>query len=545
MPTMKKNSITCYIFLCLSLSMLGVNPAAGQPGMMPGMPGMSPEYMGQPQPGNDIGMAVNDIQNISQGILQQVSTNVPLQQQDIEVIKAQLEQGSKFHGRLEKPDRARLFLIESYLAHFSGNKEEAIKNIQRAEQMAPELPDVSDSVITLSLFYEDYEMVKAALRRRGVDQAAQQRSRAVSKWTTAPGQYPQTQMYPGNMGGGQPGVLNLPVNTMAPKYLGESVRSLNVRTLNNTYFLYEPGAGPLFCAILWNAPQTGTPGSEYTQQPYYQQPMAPSYDMMGMPGMMPGMMPGQTTPAVVIPPIALDLPTNMQQFKDIFKMGMTSGKITTLGINLDKGPTGRQAAITAMTENAWPWPHCSIDDLGTQWEIIPTTSPVMVLANAQGKICYIGPVGGYLPHMLLNRELAKAQAATMGMPDLPAPAKATSGSLSGLSSETSSGSENKETATETAAEPAAAESTTPSPAPTAHAAKQSDPQAQQMYQTAVLKSRTMGKRAACNMCDDIIARFPNATEADQAQMLIKDLCSSDPRLAKERAGEGKYTGVEN
>ncbi|MBN2211189.1 MAG: hypothetical protein JW709_07310 [Sedimentisphaerales bacterium] len=541
MLTIKRLLKSLSVFISLFLVVLAVSSTTAQM-MPPGMPGMGPGYMGQPQgAGNDIGKAVDDVRKIAQRILERVSTNNPLQQQDIETIRQVLEQGSKFHGRLEKPDRAYLFMIESYIAYYTDKKEEAIKDIQRAEQMAPNMPDVSDSVITLALMYEDYDMVKSALRRRGVDQAVQQRSRAISEWTNPAGQYSQPQTYPDGMGGGQQGVLKLPVNAMAPKYLGESIGSLKVRTLNGTYFLYEPGSGPLFCAILWNAPQTSTPGSEYSQPQYYQQPAPPGYDMMGMPGMMPG----QAAPTVVIPPIAFDLPTNMQQFKDIFKIGMMSGKITTLGINMDKGPMGRQAALTVITENAWPWPHCSIDDLGAQWEIVPTTLPVMVLADANGKICYIGPVGGYLPQMLLMRELMKAQVAAMGMPDLPSSSKEPGSTHKGLIGRLfGGGASNKETTKE------AEESATPAQSPperqtSVPVTKQSNPQAQQMYQTAMLKSRTMGKRSACNMCDDLIERFPDALEADQARMLIKDLCSSDPRLAKERADEGKYTGIEN
>ena len=75
-------------------------------------------------------------------------------------------------------------------------------------------------------------------------------------------------------------------------------------------------------------------------------------------------------------------------------------------------------------------------------------------------------------------------------------------------------------------------------------AKPSNHQAQQMLKTAKVQRKTniMSPRSALRMCDEVIERYPDTLEADEAKLMIKSMLSDHPQLKKERERLGKYVG---
>ena len=69
----------------------------------------------------------------------------------------------------------------------------------------------------------------------------------------------------------------------------------------------------------------------------------------------------------------------------------------------------------------------------------------------------------------------------------------------------------------------------------------SNPQAANMMRSAQTQRRML-PRSACNTCDEVMARYPDSLEAEEAKVFIKDVLRRDARLRREREREGKYTG---
>lgn len=521
-----------------------VSPAQAQPGP-PGMPGMPGNNRDRRQGDVDdkIAEAADLVQGVAQKILERVSKNVPLSSTDIQSIQNALAEKEGHFKRLDKPDRAYLMLIEAYVAHYSGKREEAIQAAQRAEQVAPEMVDISDSLITLALSYGDFNLAKTIMRKRGAGQAVQAATAeskvsssewAPSKKNPRSAQQPQPGMMPGRNTVGK-GVLNLPVEHMPMEYLGNDFSALSLPTLNSTYFYYQPGQGQVLCAILWVA-QTGDDKSDRGRTSMMvtsksTKPPSP----LGMPGMgMPGMtgagMMGvmRTEQETQIPEVAFDLGTNMEQFKRIFTTGMMTGKVAVLGMNMNP-PRDRALILQMLMENPWPWANCMISDAGEQWKIKEMTTPVMLIVDTKGKIRYMGPVGGYLPELILSLELPQAKASGGPVPMAPVAQKAggSGGFFGKLVGQGDAG---------------GGSGSAPSATPAKPVEKETNTQAAQMISAADLKARTGSRNGACQIYDDVIERYPNSVEADQARLRIKDICLGDPQIARNRQQNGKYTG---
>ena len=62
--------------------------------------------------------------------------------------------------------------------------------------------------------------------------------------------------------------------------------------------------------------------------------------------------------------------------------------------------------------NSWPWTTCVMNEWVNQpqWQLDTITGgAVMMLVDTRGKVRYVGPVGGFLPKMIIDTELAQAR----------------------------------------------------------------------------------------------------------------------------------------
>ena len=201
----------------------------------------------------------------------------------------------------------------------------------------------------------------------------------------------------------------------------------------------------------------------------------------------------------------------------------------------------------------------------------------MLLVDTKGKVRYIGPVGGFLPKMLIEAELKKAQteaplpvvAANMlkGI-DLSkfnslASAKSPTGAFSldpndsSLSaaddSEDEDASADDQTDTVAVADAessgtntSAGESSEPGDSiGQSSDSATSSPRAKQMLRTAQIQKRVSPKKAL-EMCDNVLDRWPDSKEADEAKAMIKSILrtSRGKPYKKLRTQQGKYVGNE-
>jgi hypothetical protein len=284
-------------------------------------------------------------------------------------------------------------------------------------------------------------------------------------------------------------------------------------------------------------PEDGQPIQSGTQsRPSYNQPPMMMDPMTGM--MMPAAPRGGQTADSEILPVETGLAETFDQFRKLYLMGQQTGLAAFLAVNED-GITLRSKVLAASAEHPWPWALCMAEEAlqqDTAWPVKKKYTPVFMLVNPQGTVCYMGPVGGFLPPLILKREMEKAKSALLGNTAAPA------GGLLNMAGKLFGG-KAKQTAapTQTPAPTEAPAATAPAPSVAAPKAKESDMQAANMLRGAQAMKRT-NPRKACEICDDAIERFPDSLEADEARLMIESILQSNSRLRDERQAAGKYTG---
>ena len=545
----RKNTILgCLLVLGLAVSQAGPLSAQNysEEEMMMGAPGRM-------QQGMDVTRAAQNARTLTNRILQYVSTNQPLQVGDVNHIKENLlSEISRFQGKFQTEDKALLYLARAYLAHYSGEQDEALKLAQQAQRIAPENSDINDSIIVLALCYEKYSLVQGILRKREAGASAKKQELA-SKWGDPAGRS-------GPTGSRRPaprsdprmassaGILNLPVDHMPYENLGKDFHSVQLQTVNGSYFFYEPRQGPILCLLLWEALGEETEKTESRRAPPSRSVRKRTPPVMDEEMMEAGLMApswGSRSARTMehdVPQVGFDLQTNAEQFKDIFGKGILSGKIEAVAINFNS-TYDKAKVVRTLIEEPWPWATCmaSAPANQTHWNLEVSVTPVMMIVGTEGKIRYVGPVGGFLPQMLIGMEWDKAHArAEMAPPQVTSPAEAATPSQGGFIGQMLGGANQETSAAFGAGIGSTPSAVQPGPAPRTET-KISNPQAQKILQTAYVQKK-MSKRLALRSCDKVIESYPDSIEADQAREMIRNMIRADSRMKEERKKQGKYIG---
>ncbi|MBN2377118.1 MAG: hypothetical protein JXD22_11995 [Sedimentisphaerales bacterium] len=400
-------------------------------------------------------------------------------------------------------------------------------------------------------------------------------------------------------------ILDLPTDYMPYENLGDDFGKLFLRSVNGCLFYHDPGQGQLLCALLWteNPPKKSLAkynpaagpsarsfpggGSEGEFTPgRYARSEEMDEESVGMSYQSP---PSSSRPGSARGPViakaALDLGGNSAQFQELFSRYLPEGKAKFVGINFDPASDfTREQMINKLSISPCPWANCMLsDEFNTaQWKLHGVAGAVMLLVDTKGKVRYIGPVGGFLPKMLIDSELKKAKteaslfklAANMlqgvdlsklaSMVSAKLPARAVSLDPNDLSFGVADDSKDKndsvddtsaddKTKTATAADADSSASNT-SPGKSAEPGSAtgggspsatSSPQAEQILNTALLQKRVSTKKAL-EMCDEVLERWPDSKEANDAKAMIKSILRT-PRgkVYKDlRIQQGKYVGDE-
>ncbi|MBN1845160.1 MAG: hypothetical protein JW810_05715 [Sedimentisphaerales bacterium] len=364
-------------------------------------------------------------------------------------------------------------------------------------------------------------------------------------------------------------ILNLPVDYMPYEMLGENFGDVNLHSINGSFFPFASGKGRILCALLWSRRATDGPApvarSVGTMRDYDR------YESYG--GRMNPRQPAAGEAARTIPPVSSELETNIDQFRSLFVQYIAGRKVGFVGVNFDRDAARTQQGLFAQPQ---PWATCLAGDPvnQAQWNLPTVAGALLLLVDTKGQVRYLGPVGGFLPLLLLEKELELARPTMMaGMPTpahLPAAVPMDAAGRSGPAGQKRSGvmgllfggpGEGK----------AAADLNPPDSAPAAGAAAggstavgaqaaastgggttgqadsgvelSSNMQARQILRTAQVQ-RKLTPRSAVNACDEVIRNWPDSQEAQEAKLMIRSLMR-DPRLRQmkeERIQQGKYVG---
>lgn len=581
-------------------------------------------------------------------------------------IQAIIDINEKYQGKFSKEGKINLYVLKSLFAYYSGNSQDAMNYAQRAYDLDPKNPDLSDLIIVLSLCYENYEKAKMVLDKReevssailikdisGSSESAKRNPgepnipgsnakrpkepnlapapRPVtpseqpvktpsSRWdlllepppekkvsrpsTTMPGKMPAKLSRPGPYKSRPPvpqrnyqTILNLPVEYMLSQELGNDFASRNLRSINGSVFPFASDQGRIFCALLWTTsgprPQSTMPRSsrnrstygsfttgtytytaeDYGVEEYIEEDMTPYIPRSQLSTMTRS---GVSTPAREVSEVAFDLDTNIDQFRNLFLRHIHKGKMGFVGVNYD---TSVFQVKQMLFEQPLPWPTCLKAEL-QQWPLPDITGAILLLVDTKGKIRYIGPVGGFLPQMLLDMELANATTMTSDIPDLPAMSRQSTSESSGTQKHNSttkkgilrsifgnrnnnkgSGSLGRAARTDSPREPNVPAREKPGFAPqtiprqTPGTGFSSSPggtlddsnlQARKLLRAAQVQ-RKLSPLSALHSCDEVLERWPDSPEAQKAKVMIKSLLNHGrlpQNIKEERKQQGKYIGEE-
>ncbi len=558
---------------------------------------------------------------------------------DIQAIKANLEYADTFKSRFSNEQESHFILAQSLIAHYSGQPAEAIELAKEAYEIFPDNGDMSAVLITLALYYEDYESAKEIMEK--IEAGFEVKSELIpeeltyeplpfsnepnkpsttsfagepnipgsttqqgnsgrkatlptgNKWSirqTTPGTGPGIQN-PGaykkptapskrsSIQSSRPTgsslkkprpltdirtILELPTDYMPYEKLGDDFGKLLLRSVNGSLFYHDPGQGQMLCALLWTETnlakknKTATAASRRTFAgggsggKFYPPPS--TLTRQGIAN------------SPVIAKATLDLRGNSGQFLQLFSKYLPEGKAKFVGINFDPATQfNRKQMIDKLTTSAWPWTNCMLNDKfnAAQWKMHGVTGAVMLFVDTKGKVRYIGPVGGYLPKMLIEAELKKARAEVpypvvaanmLQSMDLSKFNSLAAGKTSarilpsdpnGLIFSNQENSPDDEGKTdEDAAVFAGAEGSAGDTSDSVFVL--SSPQAKQMMRTAQLQERIRSFNKALKMCDDALERWPDSAEAEKAKEMIRRILRN-PRgkIYKDlRTQQGKYVGDE-
>ena len=412
-----------------------------------------------------VSKAAEDVKTISEEILgEYVSKNISLEAIDIREIGFDLKEIIRYQGVFNNEQRSYLYLVRAYLSHYSrGSADEVIKWAQKAYNSSPKNPDTVDSLIVLALYHGRYDLAKGVMGKYKAGEAVilapdiPGEGLSMSGLRGGIGGDPNTASSPSgrkpttqsrqsrwmptrsrerNLGSGNSrnfssqrsievesdfdsfqdsgrntrfgrsftgeptperssGKLGLPLEYMPANMLGESFGSVHIRTANGGSFQYDGRGGQMLCAFLWTLPGAEQASTVQSRRSY-----------MGS-----GFSSVEGRSALL--EVGKDLWTNANQYRELYRQHILSGKIAFMAANLDAIHRDNMSRInTILIDNSWPWANFMLGEGAnrTQWPIREKFSQVMMLVDAEGAICYMGPVGGFLPMMLIESRLPKAVA---------------------------------------------------------------------------------------------------------------------------------------
>lgn len=345
------------------------------------------------------------------------------------------------------------------------------------------------------------------------------------------------------------GQLKLPLDMMPYTYLGQKITDMNLLTLNGSWYVRPAESGQALCILLWMLPLEGvnrstsiaTTASYGFEYGYGEEGFYSPYSSAGVPTS------AQEESAFPVQEVKTDLFENADQLRAWYRFYVPSGSVQFMSMNMDPGVPALVPAVSEVfIERPWPWLNC-MAELGSNHGQLPFEGDLkyaMLLADPEGTIVYAGPVGGYLPRMLMDHVLPETHPATLvaaapisGIPVMERPAD--SDMTDEASSETQSADSEKE-------EPSRPVSRTPtnrsatSPVDETEALVQ-ETQIQRLMELARVERR-LSPRNALKRYDEILETWPDSAAAGRVKVEIRAICRQHPNLEKEREQEGKYTG---
>jgi len=162
-----RSSVVRCMLTALLTALLGATVASGQRGYPPGM-GPGRGGVGAGAGDQQAVAAEKQVEGIAELLLKDyVAACRQLASKDIGEIQLILGQTKNYQARFSKENRARVYMIEAWAAHYGANGTDAVAKAKQGYDIAPHDLDVSDTLITLALAHGQYDVAKTVLAKRG------------------------------------------------------------------------------------------------------------------------------------------------------------------------------------------------------------------------------------------------------------------------------------------------------------------------------------------------------------------------------------------
>ena len=469
-----------------------------------------------------------------------VTENIRLSGKMLSDIKKTVTKLKVYQAYFEKSDRIKLKTVLIYLDYYSGkSKSTVMRNVAKLLKEAPDKNNVTSTAIIMYLCFGEYEEAIAILKRldagkqimlssqpavqkhRIVDPNTASKKRLTTNNTNRYLENNETLVYSQmNASQNSPSAfkgLNLLTGAMEYKLLGQKISTFNFTTIHGGTYQFDAGQGQILCMFLWSLKDHEIEGEKMYLSP--------------------------DTPKTLVTLPTLNLKKNLSQFNHLFVRYRQYRKIAFLTGNLDTHNAENWLAIGKFqAKTPWPWAAVAIEhpDNRKQWPVHRQFRQLLVMVDHGGTVFYCGPVGGYLPLMLLDIQMENATP-LLGLGGMP------SGDVT--ISKSSPGVVNAQVR-ELPAKPTLSKNKVKVSIPKKKTVKPKDEnelladsvQAQNLLNSAIMLKKTNSYNRALSMCDIIIKDFGNTTQCQTAKELVIDILRKKPRLRKYREDRNLYVG---
>ena len=326
---------------------------------------------------------------------------------------------------------------------------------------------------------------------------------------------------------GASSALNLKPELMPVSMLGKQLSQMTLQDINGSVLNYKPGQGKLLCMLLWSYGDSLLPTERRTMLKAFTESMG----------------------------------------------GFGMVQFVSVNCNDITNPLASKFLIDDIAKSPSPWVNCIMSpENQQQLADIEPASPVMLFADAEGIVRYVGPAEGAIADAIMVKELMGAVNSLGGMSQitemmgggvqksitdsmnqvmdsLKDQVSSMTSQMENQSAEEVNTTEAVTNATETEEKPEVKTETVTvkkvslEEDPTIHQARQK----LQLAETKMKIKFGISFGSALTLCDEVIEGWPGTEEAEQAKAYIREILSHSRAKAfrKQRIREGKYVGKED
>mgnify|MGYP005846568559 CR=1 FL=1 len=329
-------------------------------------------------------------------MMERINTNGQLSQQQVDSHLEALKATKSAIIGLNKQNLTKYYILTAWANYFDNETRTAQRAALRAYKTDPDFDDARATQTAISLLLDTKparEIQKRPARQNRYDR-----------------NNPTYQTFSSS---GQSNLLDLDVDNLENKLVGETVTQMKLNCLNSTVFSYFP-AEDVLCVIFWKLSDEQLGSLAASSEPNSPSDNTPASSTAGYND---GYEEFQTQPqsfGMNTYQSKSPFTSNMDAVKNYFKKSGLNTNVKFLGANTDD-PAAKKVVINALLENAWPWAQVMAKDPQSQATQLKSINvmhqdPLLLIIAPEdniGKVKYAGPASGFLSPMIISKHMEK------------------------------------------------------------------------------------------------------------------------------------------